>query len=145
MPDPVFCGINLADYLIRMEEFHGFRSPGLLPGGIMVDMSLKELGTTPYLNVVTETVVCLPDAVQLLTPCTIGNGFLQRRKQTCWAMVRCVSSALSRTLSRFLPESARIVASSTPYVSVDPAQPARGRITTSIRHQPTFLGTGVEP
>ena len=26
---------------------------------------------------VTETVVCLPDAVQLLTPCTIGNGFLQ--------------------------------------------------------------------
>jgi formylmethanofuran dehydrogenase subunit E len=27
--------------------------------------------------VVTETIVCLPDAVQLLTPCTIGNGFLQ--------------------------------------------------------------------
>ncbi|MBL0714766.1 MAG: hypothetical protein JJV98_13815 [Desulfosarcina sp.] len=26
---------------------------------------------------VSETVVCLPDAVQLLTGCTMGNGFLQ--------------------------------------------------------------------
>lgn len=43
----------------------------------MIDRALGELGPTPYLNVVTETVVCLPDAVQLLTPCTIGNGFLQ--------------------------------------------------------------------
>ena len=77
MSEPALCGVSLADFLIRMEEFHGYRSPGLLLGGIMVDVALRELGTTPYLNMVTETVVCLPDAVQLLTPCTIGNGFLQ--------------------------------------------------------------------
>jgi formylmethanofuran dehydrogenase subunit E len=77
MPKPVLCGVNLEDFIIRMEEFHGYRSPGLLLGGIMVDVALRELEPTPYLNVVTETVVCLPDAVQLLTPCTIGNGFLQ--------------------------------------------------------------------
>ncbi|MFC1822062.1 FmdE family protein [Thermodesulfobacteriota bacterium] len=77
MPKSVLCGINLEDFIIRMEEFHGYRSPGLLLGGIMVDIALEELGPTPYLNMVTETVVCLPDAVQLLTPCTIGNGFLQ--------------------------------------------------------------------
>ena len=77
MGEPELCGVSLADFLIRMEEFHGYRSPGLLLGGVMVDVALRELGTTPYLNVVTETVVCLPDAVQLLTPCTIGNGFLQ--------------------------------------------------------------------
>lgn len=77
MTEPVLCGIILPDYLIHMEEFHGYRSPGLLLGGMMVDAALRELGPTPYLNVVTETVVCLPDAVQLLTPCTIGNGFLQ--------------------------------------------------------------------
>jgi formylmethanofuran dehydrogenase subunit E len=71
------CGMNLSDFLIRMEEFHGYRSPGLLLGSVMLDVALRELGQTPYLNVVTETVVCLPDAVQLLTPCTIGNGFLQ--------------------------------------------------------------------
>jgi formylmethanofuran dehydrogenase subunit E len=67
----------MSDFVIRMEEFHGYRSPGLLLGGMMVDVTLRELGSPPYLNVVTETVVCLPDAVQLLTPCTIGNGFLQ--------------------------------------------------------------------
>jgi formylmethanofuran dehydrogenase subunit E len=77
MAEPVICGVSLEDFLIRMEEFHGYRSPGLLLGGMMVDLSVRELGPTPYLNVVTETVVCLPDAVQLLTPCTMGNGFLQ--------------------------------------------------------------------
>jgi formylmethanofuran dehydrogenase subunit E len=77
MPEPIICGISLNEYLVRMEEFHGYRSPGLLLGGMMLDVALRKLGTTPYLNIVTETVVCLPDAVQLLTPCTIGNGFLQ--------------------------------------------------------------------
>jgi formylmethanofuran dehydrogenase subunit E len=77
MAEPEICGLSLAEFFVRMEEFHGYRSPGLLVGGIMLDVSLQELGPTPYLNVVTETVVCLPDAVQLLTPCTMGNGFLQ--------------------------------------------------------------------
>ena len=43
----------------------------------MLDAGLREVDPTPYLNVVSETVVCLPDAVQLLTQCTFGNGFLQ--------------------------------------------------------------------
>jgi formylmethanofuran dehydrogenase subunit E len=60
-----------------MEEFHGYRSPGVLMGGLMVDSALRELESTPYLNVVSETVVCLPDAIQLLTPCTFGNGYMQ--------------------------------------------------------------------
>lgn len=77
MSDAIICGVDFDDFLVRMEEFHGYRSPGILLGGLMIEASLDELGDTPYLNVVTETVVCLPDAVQLLTPCTIGNGFLQ--------------------------------------------------------------------
>ena len=71
------CGIELTDYIIRMEEFHGYRSPGMLLGGFMIDRGLLKLGPVRYLNVVSETVVCLPDAVQLLTPCTFGNGFMQ--------------------------------------------------------------------
>ncbi len=43
----------------------------------MVDLALRKLGPTPHLNMVAETIVCLPDAVQLLTSCTMGNGFLQ--------------------------------------------------------------------
>ena len=71
------CGVEYEAFLIHMEEFHGYRSPGILLGGLMLDAALEKLGPTPYLNVVSETVVCLPDAVQMLTPCTIGNGFLQ--------------------------------------------------------------------
>jgi formylmethanofuran dehydrogenase subunit E len=71
------CGVNYEDLLMRMEEFHGYRSPGILLGGSMMDVAARELKPTPYLNVVVETVVCLPDAVQLLSPCTLGNGFLQ--------------------------------------------------------------------
>jgi formylmethanofuran dehydrogenase subunit E len=77
MTKSMICGLELEDFLIRMEEFHGYRAPGLLIGGMMVEVALRELGPTPYLNMVTETIVCLPDAVQLLTPCTMGNGFLQ--------------------------------------------------------------------
>ena len=77
MSATMICGLSFEDFVIRMEEFHGYRSPGILVGALMIEKALKEVGTTPYLNVVSETVVCLPDAVQLLTPCTIGNGFLQ--------------------------------------------------------------------
>jgi len=77
MSETMICGVRYVDFVIRMEEFHGFRSPGILVGALMIEKALEELGATPYLNVVTETIVCLPDAVQLLTPCTIGNGFLQ--------------------------------------------------------------------
>ena len=77
MQRETICGVDVASYVIRMEEFHGYRSPGMLIGGVMIENGTTLLGSTPYLNVVCETVVCLPDAVQLLTPCTFGNGFLQ--------------------------------------------------------------------
>lgn len=77
MSDRLICAVAYEDFVIRMEEFHGYRSPGILLGALMVEAALREGATTPYLNMVTETIVCLPDAVQLLTPCTIGNGFLQ--------------------------------------------------------------------
>jgi len=71
------CGIPVDALVLRIEEFHGYRSPGILVGSRMIATALHELGDTPYLNMVSETVVCLPDAVQLLTGCTMGNGFLQ--------------------------------------------------------------------
>lgn len=71
------CGLDLEAYLVRAEEFHGHVSPGVVLGGFLLDAAWARLGDTPYLNAVVETVVCLPDAVQMLTPCTLGNGFLQ--------------------------------------------------------------------
>ncbi|MCF8078097.1 MAG: formylmethanofuran dehydrogenase subunit E family protein [Desulfobacterales bacterium] len=77
MKNRVIAGVDYESFLVQMEEFHGYRSPGMLVGALMLDRFLAAVGEAPYLNVVCETVVCLPDAVQLLTPCTIGNGFLQ--------------------------------------------------------------------
>ncbi len=71
------CGLDFESYLVKAEEFHGHVSPGVVTGGFLVDAAWRLLGDTPYLNVVVETVVCLPDAVQMLTPCTLGNGFMQ--------------------------------------------------------------------
>jgi formylmethanofuran dehydrogenase subunit E len=71
------CRMAIDDLVLKIEEFHGYRSPGILMGSRMIETALQGLGETPYLNMVSETVVCLPDAVQLLTGCTMGNGFLQ--------------------------------------------------------------------
>ena len=77
MPTSHLCGIPFEEYLYSMEEFHGARSPGMIIGGMLLDRATAELGPTEFLNVACETVMCLPDAVQLLTNCTMGNGYLQ--------------------------------------------------------------------
>nr|HPK23103.1 formylmethanofuran dehydrogenase subunit E family protein [Smithella sp.] len=55
---------------------HGTLAPGLLIGGFIVDLAMKNLPEGELFDAVCETPVCLPDAVQILTPCTIGNGWL---------------------------------------------------------------------
>ena len=60
-----------------MVKFHGNPAPGLLIGGFMVDMAMRERPEGEFFDVLCETSVCLPDAVQLLTPCTYGNGWLK--------------------------------------------------------------------
>lgn len=77
MKEVRLCGTAYEDFLIEMEVFHGHRSPGVLLGGLMLDTVLEKMESTPYLNIVCETVICLPDAIQILTSCTFGNGFLQ--------------------------------------------------------------------
>lgn len=42
----------------------------------MVETARKLLPEDILFNAICETPLCLPDAVQLLTPCTIGNGWL---------------------------------------------------------------------
>lgn len=72
-----FCGLDREAFLFKAEDFHGHVSPGVVLGGHLLAEAMALLGETPYLNVAVETVVCLPDAAQILTPCTLGNGFLQ--------------------------------------------------------------------
>lgn len=63
-----------------MEEarkFHGYPAPGLIIGGYMVSMARAALPENILFDAMSETMQCLPDAVQLLTPCTVGNGWLR--------------------------------------------------------------------
>ncbi|MGA2403929.1 MAG: FmdE family protein [Syntrophobacteraceae bacterium] len=68
---------SFEEYLKVVESFHGFAAPGLLIGGFMVDLAMKRMPGGVFFNAVCETPKCLPDALQLLTPCTVGNGRLK--------------------------------------------------------------------
>lgn len=64
------------EYIHLVKSFHGSLAPGLVIGGFIVDLAQKNLPEGEFFDAICETSVCLPDAVQLLTPCTIGNGWL---------------------------------------------------------------------
>ncbi len=64
------------EYVELIISFHGAAAPGLLIGGFVVDLALKNLPEGEFFDAICETPVCLPDSVQLLTPCTFGNGWL---------------------------------------------------------------------
>jgi len=68
--------LSSEDFYERARLFHGCASPGLMLGASMVDLALHSLGRTQQYDALCETSRCLPDAVQLLTPCTAGNGRL---------------------------------------------------------------------
>ncbi len=70
------CTYSYEEYLHLVKSFHGTLAPGLLIGGFIVDLAMKHLPEGEFFDAVCETPVCLPDAVQILTPCTIGNGWL---------------------------------------------------------------------
>lgn len=61
----------------RVRAFHGFEAIGVIVGGFMVDLAYRHLPENGLFDAVCETPKCLPDAVQLLTPCTFGNGWVK--------------------------------------------------------------------
>jgi len=67
------------DNIARCSEFHTYPAPGLVIGAFMVERALAELGATPNekLFAVSETKKCLPDALQVIAHCTIGNNRLR--------------------------------------------------------------------
>ena len=71
------CGRPLSRCLRIIEDFHGWKAPGLVLGLIMVDLAQKAMPAGVEADAVVETRHCLPDAVQLFTPCTVGNGWLK--------------------------------------------------------------------
>lgn len=70
------CTYSYEEYLHLVKSFHGNLAPGLVIGGFIVDLALKHLPEGEFFDAICETSFCLPDAVQILTPCTVGNGWL---------------------------------------------------------------------
>ena len=65
------------EFAERVRVFHGFAAPGVMIGGFMVDLAYQHLPREGLFDALCETSKCLPDAIQLLTPCTAGNGWLK--------------------------------------------------------------------
>lgn len=71
------CGYPIERYIDKLLEFHGNLAPGVLIGGFMVDAAVRRVTEYEFFDAICESASCLPDAIQLLTPCTIGNGWLK--------------------------------------------------------------------
>jgi formylmethanofuran dehydrogenase subunit E len=65
------------EYAEKVRQFHGAAAPGIIIGGFMVNLSRRAIPDDALFDVIVETVHCLPDAVQILTPCTVGNQWLK--------------------------------------------------------------------
>jgi len=71
------CGKTYEEFYNAIERFHGWKAPGVVIGGFMVDLAQSHLPPDVEADAIVETVHCLPDAVQLFTPCTYGNGWMK--------------------------------------------------------------------
>lgn len=65
------------EFKTRAAEFHGYPAPGLVFGGYMVAMAQRALPGDTLFEALVETKKCLPDAVQLLTLCSLGNNWMK--------------------------------------------------------------------
>jgi formylmethanofuran dehydrogenase subunit E len=68
---------NIDEYMHRVRSFHGHAAPGVIIGGFMVHLALTRIPEGVLFDAICETPACVPDAIQLLTPCTVGNGWLK--------------------------------------------------------------------
>lgn len=74
--------MNIGEYTFqefkeRAREFHGYPAPGLLIGGYMVEAAKARIPEGTLFEAMVETGKCLPDAVQMQTPCSTGNNWMK--------------------------------------------------------------------
>ncbi|MBN2141592.1 MAG: trehalose-binding protein [Desulfovibrionaceae bacterium] len=65
------------EFIEAARSFHCYAAPGLLVGGFMVSEARRRIPEGVLYDAISETSWCLPDAIQMLTPCTTGNGWLR--------------------------------------------------------------------
>ncbi|TFG43950.1 MAG: tRNA CCA-pyrophosphorylase [Syntrophobacterales bacterium] len=75
--EDTLCGRPIERVLEETTNFHGFPAPGVVIGAVMVDLAREQIGPGIEADAIVETLRCLPDAVQLFTACTLGNGWMR--------------------------------------------------------------------
>ena len=68
------------------RRFHGSPAPGLILGGYMMEEARRHLPEGTIFDAISETSWCLPDAVQMLTVCSTGNGWLRVKNLGVYAL-----------------------------------------------------------
>jgi formylmethanofuran dehydrogenase subunit E len=68
---------DIEEFINRVRSFHGHPAPGVVIGGFMVHLAQTQIPEGVLFDAISETPASLPDAIQLLTPCTVGNGWLK--------------------------------------------------------------------
>lgn len=68
---------TFSEFKEMARAFHGYPAPGLLIGGYMVEAAKARLQDGTLFEAIVETPKCLPDAVQILTLCSTGNGWMR--------------------------------------------------------------------
>ena len=68
---------SFEEFLDKAAAFHGNPAPGLIIGGYMVERAKSLLPAGTLFEALVETPKCLPDAVQLLSLCSTGNGWMR--------------------------------------------------------------------
>jgi formylmethanofuran dehydrogenase subunit E len=71
------CSYSYEQYCRKVESHHGSVAPGVIIAGFMVDLACRSLPPNTLFDVICETAACLPDAVTLLTPCSVGNQWMK--------------------------------------------------------------------
>lgn len=74
------------EFIEAARRFHGSPAPGLILGGYMMEEARRHLPEDTIFDAISETAWCLPDAVQMLTVCSIGNGWLKVKHLGVYAL-----------------------------------------------------------
>ncbi|WP_432737461.1 FmdE family protein [Maridesulfovibrio sp. FT414] len=74
------------EFIEAARRFHGSPAPGLILGGYMMEEARRHLPEGTLFDAISETSWCLPDAVQMLSLCSIGNGWLKVRNLGIYAL-----------------------------------------------------------
>ncbi len=74
------------EFIEMATMFHNYPAPGLLIGGYMTAEAMSHMPEGTLYEALSETAWCLPDAIQMLTPCTCGNGWMRVEDLGVYAM-----------------------------------------------------------